>query len=112
MLKNLPDGFGAFVISLVVVVGFIALLLYVTIHGVQDNPTLQSLIGTLGAGFVTVIQYWIGSSSGSKAKDTVIASQATSTNQAAMIRSINASDNGVKVVPDSSPTPPVNEPLK
>jgi len=72
-LKDYPN-FGAFVISLIVTLGFIGALVYAMVHGVQDNPTLQGLVGALTTAFSMVIGYWIGSSAGSKAKDAVIAS--------------------------------------
>ncbi len=76
MLKNLPDQFGAFVISVMVTAGFIAALAYTMIHGVQDNPTLQNLVGSLTTAFSMVVGYWIGSSVSSRNKDDTIATQA------------------------------------
>ncbi len=78
MLRNLPEGFGAFVISFIVVIAFSGIIIFAMVHGVQDNPTLQSLMGAMTASFVAVVQYWVGSSSGSKNKDAVIAAAATS----------------------------------
>jgi len=68
--------FGAFVISIVITVAFIAVLGYAMVYGIKDNQTLSILTGTLVSSFTAVVQYWIGSSQSSKSKDAVIASQA------------------------------------
>lgn len=72
-MKSLPENFGAFVISVIVVGIFGAVLCYTMIHGAKDDPTLQSLIGALTTAFSMVVGYWIGSSSGSKQKDALLA---------------------------------------
>ena len=68
--------FGAFVISIVIVAAFVAVLTYAMIYGIKDNQTLSLLTGSLINAFGTVVAYWIGSSSSSRSKDAVIASQA------------------------------------
>lgn len=77
MFKNLPDNFGAFIISLLVTLAFAAVTAYAMVHGVTDNATLQGLVGSLTTAFSMVVSYWIGSSAGSKNKDAVIAAAAS-----------------------------------
>lgn len=67
---------GAFVISFMVEGSFIGVLLFAMFHGIQENQTVQILMGALVASQTTVVSYWIGSSSSSKGKDAVIAQQA------------------------------------
>lgn len=68
--------FGAFVISVVITIAFIGVLSYAMIYGIKDNQTLSILTGTLVSSFTAVVQYWIGSSRSSQAKDATIATQA------------------------------------
>ena len=67
---------GAFIISFLVVCAFIGVLVFAMFHGIQDNQTVQILVGALVSSFTTVIGFWIGSSASSKDKDDVIAKQA------------------------------------
>jgi hypothetical protein len=78
-MKSIVDNpqFGAFVISLIVVLAFVGMLVYAMIRGIADSQVLQLLTGSLVSSFSTVIAYWIGSSSSSKGKDAVIAQQAS-----------------------------------
>ena len=41
----------------------------------------------------------------------VLARAVNATDQTALIKTVNGADNGVKVVPATSPTPPINTPL-
>lgn len=76
MMKLLESPkLGAFVISLIVELTFTGVLIFAMFHGIQDNQTVQILMGALVASQSTVIAYWIGSSSSSKDKDDVIAKQ-------------------------------------
>lgn len=79
-MKALFDNpqLGAFVISVIVTLAFVGILAYAMIYGIKDNPGLQILTGALVSAFQAVVSYWIGSSSGSKNKDAVIAQQASS----------------------------------
>ncbi len=80
-MKGILDSpkLGAFIISFIVCVMFCVLLGYAMVRGLQDNAPLNQLTGSLIAAFSTVIAYWIGSSSSSKDKDSVIAQQANTT---------------------------------
>ena len=73
-------------LSYVVVVGFLALLLLMSLGLMRlnesDGSILQIfniLIGALAAAFATVINFWLGSSLGSRRKDDVIETQALDT---------------------------------
>jgi hypothetical protein len=63
------------VLACVVTIGFFGLLALVCFHeppsGMKD--ILLAMIGTLGTAWVSVISYYFGSSSGSRAKDDTIA---------------------------------------
>jgi hypothetical protein len=67
---------AASVVSALVIFGFVAVLLVLLIHpvdlsnGVAD--IFKILTGTLAAKFGDVVQYNIGSSAGSKAKDDIL----------------------------------------
>ena len=69
---------GEVIVSSVVVIGFIAILVMLIVRPIALEEKvvsiLQILVGTLAAKFGDVVQYHIGSSAGSKAKDAVIAS--------------------------------------
>jgi mannitol-specific phosphotransferase system IIBC component len=67
---------GAIVISTIVTIAFVAITAYAMVHGVQDNPTFQQLIGAMTSAFSMVVGYWIGSSNSSQKKDAVIATVA------------------------------------
>lgn len=66
------------VVSILVVLMFGAVLGLILSHPLTMDQTtfaiLNLLLGTLAAGFTTVVQYWLGSSSGSKAKDATVES--------------------------------------
>jgi uncharacterized membrane protein YeaQ/YmgE (transglycosylase-associated protein family) len=75
--------YAATIISVMVVSGFFGVLfLWLTrpIPNMSEGAltALNILLGSLGAAFVQVISYWIGSSAGSRQKDAVIA-ETTST---------------------------------
>jgi hypothetical protein len=68
-------AWGPVVVSTVVVIGFfLALWLLVSGEVDAENPALLQIvnivIGALTAGFATVISFWLGSSQGSRKKDT------------------------------------------
>ena len=63
------------VVSVVVTVGFFAFLIVLLFNGLKgvDNIGAQIIniaVGALTAGFATVINFWLGSSQGSRSKDT------------------------------------------
>ena len=89
---------GAPMISLVVTVGFfgVMLTLMLTRYDPQENQFLGSIlniiVGALVAAFSAVVNFWIGSSEGSRAKDATVqtlqAAQTDQTNRA--LRSVQA----------------------
>ncbi|MEM8956584.1 MAG: glycoside hydrolase family 108 protein [Pseudomonadota bacterium] len=79
-------AWGPVVVSAVVVLGFFATLLYLINGGLSPDrlvPTdpgsqlvfqiVNIAVGTLTAGFATVISFWLGSSDGSRRKDVSLA---------------------------------------
>lgn len=86
---------GAFIISLIVELTFTGVLVFAMFHGIEDNQTVQILMGALVASQSTVISYWIGSSASSKDKDDVIAKQ-VDTNATATATAAAVQANGVK----------------
>jgi len=69
-----PIAWGAPSVSAIVLVGFIALVLWAVAKGIVDNPITTLLLGHVSAKFDTVVDYWCGSSASSKDKDSTIAS--------------------------------------
>lgn len=71
--------FGSGIISAIVIVGFFTVVVVLMLRpfAIDGNVAqiLNILLGALSANFGSVVQYHIGSSSGSKAKDAIIASQ-------------------------------------
>lgn len=45
----------------------------------HDNPEFSMLTGGLSTSFGTVVQYWLGSSAGSKQKDAVLSNMTAAT---------------------------------
>lgn len=76
---NALNDWGRVVVSTVVVIGFIGVtLLYMTqkLSGAAVPEILSILLGALATNFTAVVGYWIGSSSGSAAKDQALANVA------------------------------------
>ena len=76
-LSQAGDRVGAWathVVSTIVTVGFFATL-YIVLGGKvsTDNQAALLLLGTMSAGFGAVVQYYLGSSAGSKEKNTILA---------------------------------------
>ncbi len=66
------NNVGRVIISLIVVLGFMAMTwMFVSqkMAGGTPGETLTLLVGALATNFSNVVGYWIGSSSGSTAKD-------------------------------------------
>lgn len=66
------NNIGRVLVSLIVVCGFLAVTwMFVTekSSGSPPGETLTLLVGALASNFTSVVAYWIGSSSGSSAKD-------------------------------------------
>ena len=66
-------AWGAPVISVLVVLGFIGMVTALLFRTVPDNQVSLILFGTLSTAFGSVISYWLGSSAGSAKKDTLLA---------------------------------------
>ena len=75
---NSVFAWGAPAVSVIVTIGFFSVLLFLINHdpvAANSNRSdviqiVNILIGTLAAGFATVINFWLGSSLGSRNKDT------------------------------------------
>jgi peptidoglycan hydrolase-like protein with peptidoglycan-binding domain len=84
-------AWGAPVVSITITVGFFAVLLLMVFKPFDENATLtiqllNVVIGALVASFTAVVNYWLGSSQGSRDKDATVrslqAAQATTNSQA------------------------------
>ena len=62
-------AWGAPVVSVAVTLGFIAIVGVMTVHAIPDSAVVNVLVGTLATAFGAVVNYWLGSSAGSRAKD-------------------------------------------
>jgi protein-S-isoprenylcysteine O-methyltransferase Ste14 len=65
-------NWGKVLISLIVVLGFFAVLILLLTQKIQGQATpevLLVMLGALGQGFAQVLSYWVGSSQSSSAKD-------------------------------------------
>jgi protein-S-isoprenylcysteine O-methyltransferase Ste14 len=65
-------NWGKVLISLIVVLGFFAVLVLMLTQKLQGQATpevLLVMLGALGQGFAQVLSYWVGSSQSSSAKD-------------------------------------------
>jgi DNA mismatch repair protein MutH len=65
---------GAIIISVVTVLGFAIVCGLTFFMPRLDNQLTTVMLTTYSAGFIAVLNYWLGSSAGSKAKDQQIAS--------------------------------------
>lgn len=78
-----PIAWGSPLVSLVVTVGFFVVLGLILFHGIaavsgqEPDPTAVNIIniavGVLGTAFATVVNFWLGDSSGSRNKDAQLA---------------------------------------
>lgn len=75
---NIPSERIPMLVAAVVCGAFLALLIIMGYHEVPDKnrDLLNTLLGVLATGFTTVVMYYFGSSSSSRAKDETIAAQA------------------------------------
>lgn len=74
------NDWGRVLVSLIVTIGFMGVLILVITTKTQGNAppeVMLVMLGALGAAFGQVVSYWVGSSSGSSAKDAALASAAT-----------------------------------
>lgn len=71
-------AWGAPTVSVIVVIGFVTLMSLWLFHPPTSDPALLSvlniMVGTLASAFGAVVQYWLGSSAGSKQKDDSLSS--------------------------------------
>lgn len=79
-IEKVQQNTSEIIVSTIVVVGFISILVLLILRpfSVEEKVVsiLQVLVGTLAAKFGDVVQFHIGSSAGSKAKDATIAATA------------------------------------
>ena len=68
--------YGAILVTTVVAVTFGIVLCLLLSKSIPDSDPVKILIGTLAAKFGDSVNFWVGSSSGSKAKDEIVAGQA------------------------------------
>ena len=74
------------VVCMIIVLGFFGVIAaYVLLPIKGDGTTMNLLVGALIGAFTGVVNYFTGSTSGSKAKDTTIAGIATGVTPAAPI---------------------------
>jgi len=71
---NAMSAYGTVAVSLIVVVGFFGVVFFLLIRPLGElsdtmNTIMNILIGALVGNFVSVVNYWIGSSAGSARKD-------------------------------------------
>lgn len=66
-------AWGAPVVSVLIVAGFLALVFGVMFRTVPDGQATFMLFGALATAFGQVTSYWLGSSASSKSKDVTIA---------------------------------------
>lgn len=62
-------SWGAPVISVLIVVGFLGLVISLMFKQVPDSQVVLVLFGSLSTAFGSVVSYWLGSSAGSASKD-------------------------------------------
>ena len=75
MMSPRMQSLGAVIISTVVVTGYLAICLLLLFKQVADSPLLEQTYGGLQTAFAGVVFYWVGSSSGSRAKDVALANK-------------------------------------
>lgn len=69
------SNWGRVIVSTIVVLGFVGItVIYMTrkLDGNTVPEILSILLGSLATNFTNVVGYWIGSSSGSSAKDSAL----------------------------------------
>ena len=69
-----PIAYGSPAVSIIVTIGFFVILAYLIAYGLksEDANTVNIIniaVGVLGTAFATVVNFWLGSSSGSRSKD-------------------------------------------
>lgn len=66
-------GLAPHVIAFVIVLGFLGLATAVLFRAVTESPVVTMMLGVLGAITGTVVNFYFGSSQGSRAKDAQLA---------------------------------------
>jgi hypothetical protein len=68
--SNMPE-----IISFIILIGFFACIWVIVAYkqDSEDHDVLYMMFGSVSAAFGAVIQYWLGSSAGSKIKDYILA---------------------------------------
>jgi hypothetical protein len=82
------SDWGRVLVSILVVIGFIAVTVIYMTRKLDGNPIpeiLSILLGSLATNFTTVVAYWMGSSSGSTSKDATIENMASKVPSAPVI---------------------------
>ncbi|MBN8874496.1 MAG: glycoside hydrolase family 108 protein [Rhodospirillales bacterium] len=69
-----PIAYGAPAVSVIVTIGFFVILMVLVQGGLREQSTdtvniVNIAVGVLGTAFATVVNFWLGSSSGSRNKD-------------------------------------------
>lgn len=112
-----PIAYTPSIISYIVVVGFFAALLLLmsgkVLTGTASTGPLQIvniLIGALSAAFATVINFWLGSSLGSRKKDAAT-TQANTLDQLKTLSTPPAAPAPAPVAPPPSQPPPASAPV-
>jgi hypothetical protein len=72
----LINTWGRVVVSIVIVVAFLAVLFLLMTRTITETTTSTNMLQVLATLTTGVVGYWVGSSSGSTAKDAVIAAVA------------------------------------
>jgi hypothetical protein len=112
------SGWAAPAVSLIVTLGFFAVIATLVFSdqtlGARSGATVMQIlnvsVGTLATGFATVVNFWLGSSQGSRAKDT--ASQQLQATHAAQLGSIigTVTSAAARPVGATMPAPKAVEP--
>jgi hypothetical protein len=74
-----PENIGAIIVSIIATVAFVAVLILWALKPPSvSSDVLSVLVGALAAGYIQTLNFWFGSSSGSKDKDKAISSLSAS----------------------------------
>jgi hypothetical protein len=93
-----PIAWGAPLVSVLLTIGFFAILAIFLVWATElpefQRSVLYVLIGTLASGFTQVVNYWLGSSRGSKEKDAALTSLAAASTATASTVAKTIAGNG------------------
>jgi hypothetical protein len=104
-------AWGAPVVSITITVGFFAVLLLMVFKPFDETATLtiqllNVVVGALVASFTAVVNYWLGSSEGSRSKDETVRSL-----QAAQASTANTALREMREVAQTAATRPADAPM-